>query len=208
MQTLATPGHRWVAYFRAHQSYQLEGLDQTWSLFAKKVMINYQLLQQTVNLNRLSSEEFIPIALFSSMNTSGGIEYWGRTSQLLPQSSLVLLGPEGILGRAEHQSEHFYRIYPMNQKDIQIPVMIEPKSKLIMIRGNGSLLVGFDPSSTIRLGSVLITTGSDIHYPAFYPVAKVTAVYAQSGGIAFEATPIQEVHELNYAILYQTIHKK
>jgi hypothetical protein len=204
-QYIATPGSRWVAYFSTHSTYQLEELNNVWDEFAKRSLYQYQLLQQSINLSRLSPEEFIPVSLFSNINTSGNIEYWGRTSVHLEKSSLVLLGPKGIVGRADHSNENFYKICPIVHKDIQIPVMIAPQGKVMILRGDGELFKGFDRSFHVGVGSTLITIGSDQHYPPFYPVAQVINVVPQPHGIEFEATPLQDITTMSYGILYRSL---
>jgi len=204
LQFIATPGNRWVAYFTKSQPYQLEALDQSWSTFAKNIFNQYQLLQKTINLTRLSANEFIPIGIFSEIDSTGHIQYWGRTSKKLKESSLILIGPEGILGRAEHKTEHFYHIVPITHKDIQIPALLNDKANILILKGNGSVLTGIDRTRKVEKGAVLKTIGSDIHYPAYYPIAEVTAVYSQGEGTAFEATPIQLLHQVSFGILYQS----
>ncbi len=182
-------------------------LEKTWKNFLERNFQQHQSLQKTVSLYRLSPNEFIPISIYSNVLRSKHLEYWGKTSTNIDEKSLIVVGPKGIVGRAEYAGQGYYRLTPLTSSRVQLPVTIENNSNVMIIEGNNGLLEGKDYSGTVKIGDVLITLGCDPHYPPFYPVAKIINTIDSLHGKVFYAQPLEEFKNIGYAILYKPEEK-
>ena len=88
-------------------------------------------LQKIINLHRLSPDEFIPVAIFSSIDAQGIIRYYGRDNLMIEKNSFVVIGPEGILGRADYKNEDFFKLAPITQNEIRTPAMLAPQGGIL-----------------------------------------------------------------------------
>lgn len=195
-------------YLKKSQYLDEKELQKTWKNFLEKNFQQQQSLQKTVSLYRLSPNEFIPISIYSNISRFKNLEYWGKTSIKIDEKSLIVVGPKGILGRADQVGQGYFRLTALTSSKVQLPVTTENNSNVMIIEGKNGVFQGKDYSEIVKIGDVLITLGCDPHYPPLYPVAIITSLEDSLHGKIFYARPLEEFKNISYGILYKPQEKK
>lgn len=118
----------------------------------------------------------------------------------------ALIDAHGILGQVSRAFEHSSVAILITDPSSSIPVIINRNGLRTIARGQGTSLLSlpFLPGNAdVQEGDLLVSSGMGGHYPAGYPVARITRLDDQPGMafLSIQATPTAKLHSGRQVLL-------
>lgn len=191
----------WI-WLRAHLSFNSEEMS-LYNVAIEKNMNFSHIIEQEHLKDFLSEDhgQLIPVAVFSRFDNQ--LNYWGYAYQGNLEEDLIVLGQKGLLGRVGKRKGKLFEILPLDKKGLKIPVLSERSSQPLILSGNGTTLSAWDSSMTYQKNMLLYTLANDSHYPAQYPVARITDVKVSDGGHEIIARLLDDLSAYSYVRVYK-----
>jgi rod shape-determining protein MreC len=125
----------------------------------------------------------------------------------------AVLDADGLAGQVIEVSHHSCRVMMIVDSNSAVPVQVLRNGTRFIAEGTGMLdnmhLRHVAATADIVEGDVLVSSGLDQHYPANYPVAKVTTIEKDPGQpfLVVNVTPLAKLNRSRHFLLVLE-HKK